>query len=238
MPEIPYTVRTSRRAKRILLKIDPLKGLVVVLPQRLDPGCIPNILAAKRSWIAKHYKQIQQTQARLKDQNRVPDRLDLPALGAQYTVQSIQNVTPRLRLRQPRPDVLEFSCRDGVHPVEVAHLLRNWLKHKAREILPDWLDGLARRHGLTYSRVSVRCQKSRWGSCSSKKTISLNCKLLFLPPRLVEHVLLHELCHTVHPNHGPAFWGLLQSFQPDALSCRQKLKRQWLTSIPAWMELE
>jgi len=234
--EIPYTVRSSRKAKRVLLRIDPRQGLVVVLPARLDPGCIPNILREKRAWIEKHRDSILQAAARSRSRYVIPKRVRLRALGAELQVQLHTNGNREISLRQVRPEILEISGSGGIDPGEAAALLREWLKQKAREVFPGWLDHLAKRYGLSYSRVSVRCQKTRWGSCSSRKTISLNSKLLFLPPRLVEHVLTHELCHTVQPNHTPEFWRLLQSLQPEALAGHQELKRLRPETIPAWAD--
>ena len=234
--EIPYTVRSSRKAKRVLLTIDPRQGLVVVLPARLDPGCIPNILREKRAWIEKHRDSILQAAARNRSRDLVPDRVRLRALGTQLKVQLHTNGDSMVSLREVGAEVLEISGPKRIDPGEAAALLQQWLKHKARAVLPGWLDHLAKRYGLRYSRVSIRCQKTRWGSCSSKKTISLNSKLLFLPPRLVEHVLTHELCHTLQPNHSPAFWDLFQQLQPEAPACHRRLKRLRPEIIPAWAD--
>jgi len=71
------------------------------------------------------------------------------------------------------------------------------------------LDELARAHGFNYNKISIRNQKSRWGSCSARNNISLNRKLYFLPHHLRDYVLVHELAHTREKNHSPAFWGIL-----------------------------
>ncbi|GAP71314.1 hypothetical protein SAMD00024442_10_49 [Candidatus Symbiothrix dinenymphae] len=83
------------------------------------------------------------------------------------------------------------------------------LASQAKLLLPPRLAELARECGFSYVKVQTRKSKTRWGSCSSKKTISLSFYLLLLPPHLIDYVLLHELCHTVHMNHSPAFWALL-----------------------------
>ena len=83
------------------------------------------------------------------------------------------------------------------------------LKLKAKSVLPAQLAKLAELHNFIYSGVKIRKSRSRWGSCSSKKIINLSFYLMLLPEHLIEYVLLHELCHTVHLNHSPAFWELL-----------------------------
>lgn len=79
-------------------------------------------------------------------------------------------------------------------------------KTTAKRILTSRLDQLAERYGFAYSKVYIRNQKTRWGSCSHKNNISLNMKLLRLPDELIDYVILHELVHTRIPNHSKGFW--------------------------------
>ncbi len=95
---------------------------------------------------------------------------------------------------------------------------------EAAEGLINRLDELARQHGFRYTRVTVRNQKTRWGSCSTANTISLNITLALLPEELRDYVLLHELVHTRHHHHQPEFWRELKAILPDALLLRKKLK--------------
>jgi predicted metal-dependent hydrolase len=115
--------------------------------------------------------------------------------------------------------------------------LCRWLRRKAQATLVPRLAELSREHRLTYQRVSLRQQKSRWGSCSRRGTISLNVNLLFLAPALADHVLLHELCHTVEMNHSPRFWTLLGYHDP-ACKAHRKAMRQSKDSLPTWVEYE
>jgi len=74
--------------------------------------------------------------------------------------------------------------------------LKRWLNRKAEDHLIHWLKRVSDQTGLSYTKASIRQQQTRWGSCSSRRLISLNARLLFLPPELVTYVLVHELCHT------------------------------------------
>ncbi len=80
---------------------------------------------------------------------------------------------------------------------------------KIRVSLATRLDELARTYNFNYNKISIRNQKSRWGSCSAQNNISLNQKLFYLPDELRDYVLVHELAHTVEKNHSPAFWEIL-----------------------------
>jgi predicted metal-dependent hydrolase len=99
------------------------------------------------------------------------------------------------------------------------------LRRQAKAVLPQELEQLAKKYGFQYQSVKIRKSKTRWGSCSSKKTISLSLYLMLLPPHLIEYVLLHELCHTIHMNHSPAFWALLdKSTGNKAKELRKELR--------------
>ena len=95
---------------------------------------------------------------------------------------------------------------------------------QARRFLTARLTGLARQHGYRFNRVSLRNQKTRWGSCSAKNNISLNLQLVTLPEELCDYVLLHELVHTRIKNHSKAFWGELDALVGDARGLDKRLK--------------
>ena len=86
------------------------------------------------------------------------------------------------------------------------------------------LEQLAEEHGFHYNGLSIRAQKTRWGSCSSKKNINLNCKLLFMPVEVVNCVMIHELCHTIEMNHSSRFWDLVADCDPNYKENRKSLK--------------
>ncbi len=85
----------------------------------------------------------------------------------------------------------------------------NVVRAEAKLFLPKMLHELAEKHGFIYSGVTIKANRSNWGSCSARKHINLSLYLMLLPKHLIEYVLLHELCHTVEMNHGARFWALL-----------------------------
>ena len=94
----------------------------------------------------------------------------------------------------------------------------------ARKVLCQRIGELAQLHNFVYNRISIRKQKTRWGSCSSKDNINLNMNLLHLPPELMDYVLLHELVHTKVKNHSKDFWDELDAVVPNARIIDRKLK--------------
>lgn len=98
------------------------------------------------------------------------------------------------------------------------------LKREAKAYLPRRLQYLAEKYGFNYEKVRYANQSGRWGSCSSSGTISLNIALMNLPLELIDYVLIHELCHTVHLHHQANFWSLVESHTPHYKQLRKQLK--------------
>ncbi|MDR1602718.1 MAG: M48 family metallopeptidase [Tannerella sp.] len=160
---------------------------------------------------------------------------------------TLQTLTFRLHIfRTPRAnfyttlkdDVLHIACPDGTdfEDERVQQLLRQMLKkalrHEACRILPARIEALAERHGFHYADVKIRDTKTRWGSCSSRKNISLSLSLLLLPEHLIDYVLLHELCHTVEMNHGKRFLQLLERVTDN----RSQILRRELKAFRPYVE--
>jgi hypothetical protein len=86
---------------------------------------------------------------------------------------------------------------------------------------------------MSYGKVAVRGQKTRWASCSSKGNINLNYKLLFLPPEVVRYILNHELCHTLHHNHSKRFWSEVALVEPGHKTL-SRFARKGMSAVPEW----
>ena len=225
---VPYTVKRSARARNVRLVVSA-DGLVVVVPNRFCVSRdLPPLLAEKKDWIAGALERVAERARQRADTNGVPDVIDLLALGKQWRV----TFAPLTRDRLTEENGILTLTTDFSENEAIAALNR-WLRAKARAHLPGLLDEEAKRHLFSYSGVTIKEQKSRWGSCSSKGNINLNSRLLFLPPRLVRHVLLHELCHLRELNHSKEFHRLLCALDPDAKEHGAQLRQAW-GYIPGW----
>jgi predicted metal-dependent hydrolase len=213
-------------------------GLVVVVPRGFDQEQIPGILERKRPWIerASARAQARHAEAPSGSATEPPEDLVLRCLGAEWRVDYAParagGAGAKTTVRQ-LPDRRLVVTGDTGDDRACRAALRRWLVRKARTTLVPRLAVLAYEHGFATGTVSVRAQRTRWASCSPRGAISLNVKLLFLPPELVDYVLLHELCHTLRPDHSQAFWTLLSTHDPD-WKVKRKHMRDSHRLVPPW----
>lgn len=124
---------------------------------------------------------------------------------------------------------LELQQKKESRPVSnLTDVQRDALKKRyieaAREYFPKRVSYFHQFTGGTYSRISIRDQKTRWGSCSSRGTLSFNWRLMLAPPAILDYVVVHELCHLTHMDHSPAFWQAVGEVCPDYRTARKWLK--------------
>ena len=228
-----YIIRESARAKHVRFRISISDGLVVVIPKGFDRRRIPKLVEEKRDWIARALKEIETRRAALPSTDRRPETIELPAIGRTWRLE--WNETPDEEVSIAEIGSSRLRLSGSIHDRAAwCPALRRWLIERGREHLIPWVEDLAHTLGVDVKRVSIRCQKTRWGSYSTRGTISLSAQLLFLSERLVRFVLLHELCHAEHPNHSPSFWDLVRTHEPDTDRLRKDLRNAW-KCVPQWI---
>jgi predicted metal-dependent hydrolase len=231
-----YTVRESRRAKHVSLKILVTGALEVVVPSGFDQQRIPGIIQRKQSWINRVAVRVkeQQVLANATCADGLPEQIALRAIAQDWRVTYYPaEFSGGRAIEGPNATLAVYGYLSD--PAIYRRVLRQWMAHQAQRHLFPWLRSLSQDSNLPFKHASVRQQKTLWGSCSGQKTISLNCKLLFLPHPVVRYVLIHELCHTVHMNHSDAFWALVQQHEPGYQQLDTSLRdaHAW---VPLWME--
>jgi predicted metal-dependent hydrolase len=228
---LDYTVRVSTRSRRMRLEVTPLGDVCVIIPKRVSPRHVPRFVAQNRAWLDATLDKL--AQRRRRDPGLyepLPKSIQLKALDQTWLVDYQPGAGRRLMRDNPHHRVVTLkagssgACRD---------LLRNWLQQQGRQHLVPWLHETSDEIGLPFNKVTIRGQKTRWGSCSTRHDISLNRNLLLLPPDLVRYLMIHELCHTVHLNHSRAYWSLVKRFEPDYRQ-RERALNEAAYSLPYW----
>jgi predicted metal-dependent hydrolase len=234
--KLPVFVRISNRAKGIVLRLQPGRGLEVVAPAGIGVALLCQAVDARREWIAAVCDRLAAEGGLPGQELRVPrpQRLVLSAFDRQWRLSYLAKDRGGCTISVRGPDALVVSGAVGDNAA-VATALTGFCRTKGGELLRTALAEVSREAGLPYSGVSIRAQRTRWGSCTAKGRISLNFTLAFLPWELTRLVLLHELCHTVEMNHSHRFWALLERYVPGCLELDATLNtaRHYL---PLWLE--
>ena len=231
---VPYSIRISPRSRRVRLTLNPRDGLVMVSPPGVDSDVLMELASSWRGWVARQLDEMGIADPGVaQERPTLPESIPLPALGEDWGVLYRYAPSTAARVREKSASAIVLSGDFSDHPACVA-ALRRWLVRRAQLTLPERLREVADETGLVFSSVSIRGQRSRWGSCSATGDISLNYQLLFLPPHLVRHVLVHELCHTVELNHSSRFWKTVARFEPGLVQLREEMRRSW-SHVPGWL---
>lgn len=229
---LKWKLRVSPRARYARLQIKPYGGLEVVIPTRFPRNQVPDLVAKHEAW-ARH--QLAQ-QSKLRQSIRLPQFLSLAFNNSS---------TPVIYRGDPlqfnfelfdEPSADQIVIQASGHRERIQEL-RAWIRCKARKSFPALLSEISMRTGLAFNKLSVRSQKTRWGSCSIQGNISLNDQLLFLPAKTVEYLMIHELCHTRHLNHSRAFWALVETHCANFRSHEQLLSTS-RDLVPDWFLLD
>jgi predicted metal-dependent hydrolase len=206
---IEYEVRRSDRARRVRVTVDPAGGVEVVLPRRAPAREAAAAIVELRPWIERRLAEVERVRAAVAARGNT-----LPYLG-----QTLRVIAEPGRTRaHRRGDELLVPGDDRRR----AAIERFYRRSAPAEIVPR-LDAACAAAGTSYSRLSIRSQKTRWASCSRSGAMSFNWRLLLAPEPVLDYVVWHEVCHLEVMDHSPRFWKLLGDRCPDY---RQQLR--WL----------
>jgi predicted metal-dependent hydrolase len=233
-PLPPYVLRRSARSRRLRLTIDPTDGLVVTIPLATRRGWahpephIERFLREREAWVRRHLARLATERAELAARGGLRDGASIRYRGELHRLR-IAAAGPGGR----RSTVTREGGQDGdelvIHLVPtdrrpVAAVLEAWFRDRARVLI----DGEIARHAAALevapAAVSVRDQRSRWGSASRERRLSFSWRLVLAPPEALESVVVHELAHLRVFGHGPRFWAVVASRRPDHLVWRRWLR--------------
>lgn len=226
-----YEIRRSSRARNATLKISSRNGLEIILPLRYKLTEVPILLNEKRGWIEKNRGLLQQFTNRRPSE--LPQEIYFHSVNEHWKINYLFTPT-KTKIIQSAAN--ELTLLGDIEDFQrCLTVLKLWLRQKAEQILAPQFHQLSQELNLPFKELTIRGQKTRWGSCSSQKSINLNFKLIFLPPEIVRHIMIHELCHTLHLNHSRKFWQLLAHHDLQwQLNHRQS--RRMEDQLPAWVE--
>ncbi len=201
--------RSPRRRKNVTISIEGDR-VRVLAPARTPQQQIAEFVAQRADWIASHLDSARPIGLR----SQLGEGGLLPLLGVRYPVEAslapFQFDGERFRVDVSKPERAAYA--------------EAWLREYARDHFTAQVEHWSPIVGVQPKRLQIRNQKTRWGSASSRGTLSFNWRLIFAPPEIIDYVVVHELCHLIQPDHSPKYWALVESVMPDAQHHRRQLR--------------
>jgi predicted metal-dependent hydrolase len=216
--DLSYRIRRSDRASRVRVRVDARGDVEVVLPRRSPDGAAPAAVAELRPWIERRLREASAVRATLAARGST-----VPYLG---TPLALAPEPARTRVHR-RGDVLLVPGDAERAPAAIERWYR---RAAAREIAPR-LDAAVQALGTTYATLSIRGQRTRWGSCSTGGAMSFNWRLLLAPEPVLDYVVWHEACHLRVMDHSQRFWALVRQHCPEYEEHRRWLALQGSTLV-------
>lgn len=224
-----WHVRISRRARRLSMRVFPGGRVEVVVPPGVGIPAVERFVARHRAWAERRSGEFALQMPHAAE--RRPARIEFALTGQRWAVDYTDG--RRASVVEAEEGRLNVRTTAGTDR-QVGLALLRWLSREASQHLRNHLDSAAADTGLDYARLLLRRQRTRWGSCSSTGTISLNVCLMFQRPEVVRYLLVHELSHRRHMNHSQRFWRLVESFEPAWRALDKELLQGW-HHVPAWV---
>ena len=225
--QVPYVFKRVPRRRHVHILVDDEGTPEVRAPWRFSRRKAREVLRENADWVLN---AVDTARARLAERPRLVTGTRLPLLDG----------TVRLEVRpQAQIDLFEYArswrgraerrgsvLRVGTTSLgdaELRALIERWYRREAATHLAGRIEHYAPRLGVRPTRVTIRGQRSRWGSCSTKGTVSLNWRLMMVPSALADYVVVHELCHLRHMDHSPRFWAMVGDVVPNYRERRRSL---------------
>lgn len=215
-------VRSHRKTWEI--RITPEGAVCVRGPLKVSEKKLLELAKAKSAWIMNKMEALRSRPSLIPGRSYADGGL-YPYLGKEYPLSVIQDSTRR----KVSVNFTEEGYRVTVpeyDPAIVRDSMEMWCRQQAKRILPERLRVLEASMGLKSGLVTIKDQKKRWGSCSSRGNVNLNWRLILMPPEVMDSVLIHELAHLVHPNHSADFYRFLSLHNPGYKDHNRWLKER------------
>lgn len=204
-----------KRVKRMTLRIRTEdERIICTIPWYVSKAETMEFIKKNTPWIEKQKHKLRQL--RSLHIHREPGTLLY--MGESYRVVTVPNAT--------NPGIVnheEMIIISSIDPEDALHR-KEWYRLQAHEVLPPLIQESAKLHGFAYKKISIKHQKSKWGSCSVDGSLHFNAKMLLCPEHVINYLIIHELAHTREFHHGEKFWQLVESCCPNYLEAEKYLR--------------
>lgn len=218
-----YQLEYSRKTHNLRLKITPAGEVIVTAPHLCPRIFIDRFVASNENWIQSKLASMKEFQnSKMLTPAQTGQQISI--FGKDYTLEVDDQQKHAFGVRRVGNKIIVTPVSTTVPSIQRA--LDQFLKSSAEKYILPRTHQLGVKMHTTFGTVTLRQQKSRWGSCSSTGNLNFNWRLVHAPTEVIDYVIIHELAHRTHMNHGAGFWNLVAKYDPEHAKHRGWLKRQ------------
>ncbi len=212
-----YTIKKHKRSKHIKIKIDRGNKVIVVAPPLVPNFLIDQFVKQQSEWVITHLNKNIQTP-------KFNSPTQLYIFGKKYSKKiefSLQKkigvyVSGENLIYNPtEPPKLDTTTNKKIWQKKFDAKVEQFLINTAKHYLIKRTESLAKKMNTSYNKLTLKKQKTRWGSCSSQKNLNFNWQLVHFEPKIIDYVIIHELAHLTHMDHSKNFWNLVEKYDPE-----------------------
>lgn len=210
-----------RKRKTLSIQIDPTGKVLVIAPKGLPQEVIMEMVSSKSKWIWKKLLELKEIGYKPKSKSFVDGEIFM-YLGEEYRLK----IEIDDNVKKPEVVVLQKKIYIKAPKYDkelISKTMEKWYREMCFSNIIERVEYYKESIGVNPTKITVKEQKKRWGSCTSKGHILFNWRCIMAPIEIIDYLVVHEMCHLVHMNHSKAFWGLVESILPD-----YKERRAWL----------
>lgn len=215
---IEYSIRESKRAKRVILQIHREKGVEIVYPSGMKRPKARKFLKENIDWLLKTLHKMENKKSKIFRREYKQDAI-FPYLGEEYKLNLTYVDDEHLYIKLGEEDTLDISIPSNLNPKteldSIAHSVEVFYRGQAKWYINNRTIDLAEELGFKFNRIFIKNQKTKWGSCSSNNNLNFNLRLMMASPEAIDYIIIHELCHLTHMNHSKQFWSLVGKHCPE-----------------------
>lgn len=217
---IEYQINYSRR-KTMSITVKPDGTIRVAAPKGTAAKTVQDWVASKSKWIAAKMAEVEMANRQIAERSFQSGE-EFLYLGRPMRLELVNDPQQTRTMVRGREGTIQVTGPD-CSPAAVKAALETWYRWAAGRYIGARVQNYQIQVGRKPGRITIREQKTRWGSCSARGNLNFNWRIMMAPPEIIDYLVVHELCHLVHLNHSPVFWNLVGSIMPD-----YKVRKEWL----------
>lgn len=212
-----YQIKRSSRSLNLRISINSQAQVIVTAPKFVPEFLIKQFVHSQQAWIDDNLHKAKSRQTKLPN-----NQVNI----FQHRYQLVYNDQAAHMGVNVQGDTIQINNLSPKSPSVLKQQLETFLKKTAHTYILTRTPALASQMGISYHKITLREQGSRWGSCSSLGNLNFNWRLVHYPPAVIDYVIIHELAHRVEMNHGAAFWRLVKQHDPEYLIHKGQLRQK------------